>query len=758
MSSENFLDSGRRFGGSMNRLLHWAEDLRRRYGEALSPGAPAPAADQQPIPAPVVPPHQPSGREVLTIATASFPAQKPTPFEFRGYPPRKEDTSAPRYSALPISRRRFGSQLRRLEIPALDVLYINVASRILQSFRQQTPVFPIHEFLEFIQDQNENTMVKLSWQTLMKLTNDQNVESPLDLLKGARRIFEKRYFEMVKEVVRTGNQLVESGNQMDESYIFQHYAACRFSHDTSFSPHRGSLVTLPWRTLYDALRSGRFQAVAVLSKKLDFPLGFMEYSPEELISGWLDSGGLLPLHHLESACVLCSSMLEGAKHSLLTTDEIYMIMTLAFISGQIKFVDVLMNRTGHTWDSFDEYVWFAIGCVRHSTDSSSLMGLLSIQALQERFNAFTEDYYTEQDHGSGFYLILLLCSLQFKKAVYYVLKMEDPQKWISHAVHLAIAMEAAGILDMGGPEDEKVFSRHQIAQVVEMYGKAFAQVDLQANWQYQFFAARLRSPSEAQNEEILLDSIVDVLSRHNSLQDTELSRGAKEALIAFEPNPVEREALYETLGNRILTKGDFDLAFKAFLAGNDVEDALHTINKQITAKLRDLPCEPLLIQNKQYFNESTTHIALLSRKFATIHNRLQGQDVSRVEIRKAQKESNAIHEVFNMMSELWKGKYVKAMELFQELEFVPKRQQDISSYLIVLQEELPLVYSILDKVFCVFCRCCQSMEKKENWRRIFEEQIIVFQRFLEVAAQNGYSFANQVSRDLAQALSKLQTT
>eukprot|EP00210_Caulerpa_lentillifera_P007312 g6989.t1 len=759
MSFDPVLYSGRRFGGNMDRLLQLAEDLRDRSNAET-----AVSSQRTAIPQRIAPESSEriesihAAKKVLSIPTASFPDRKPLPFEFRGYPLREEDPYPPLHTALPISRRRFGAQLRRLEIPALDLLYINVACRILQSYRQQTPILPLHEFLEFIQDRDEDSMVKLSWSLLMKMTNNRTEDSAISLLKGARRVFESRYFEMVQEVVRHGNQLVEPGLDMDESYLFRHFAACRYSRETSFNPHRGGLVNLPWRTVYDALRSGRYQAVSILANRLDFPMGFVEYSPQEFFSAWLNSGGMLPLPYMEAACALCSSMLEGLQYSPLSTDEIYMIMTLAFVSGQIQFVDVLMSRTGHTWDSIDEYIWFAICCVRSGEDEANLIGMLTLDGMQKRFNAFTEEYYTQHgQQGSTLYMMLLLCSLQFKKAIQYVLKMEDHNKWISHAVHLAIAMESAGILDKGGPDDAKLFSREEIAQLVEMYGMTFSQVDLQANWQYQFFATRLRSVGEVQNDEILFDSIIEVLSRHNSSQDTELSRSAKEALIAFEPNPAERELLYETLGGRIFEKEDFDLAFKCFLAANNIKEALHTINKQIASKLRDLPCQPLVNLNKHYFDTSTTQVALLLRKFATIHNRLQGHEIAHSQIRRTQKESFALHAVFTMMSELWKGQYITAMELFQKLEFLPKKEQEISASLNRLQQELPLVYSILDKVFGVFCRCCQSMEQKDNWRQIFEEQIIIYQRLLQVAAENDYSLTNQVSRDLAEALSKLQT-
>ena len=494
MSANDYVSSSRVVGRSVRQIIEMGLELEKTLGPHPSPSpaqAVAPTAD------------------VLNIPSVTFARPDPIPFKFGGYPtiPAEE----PLLTEGPTRTR----QTETLVIPPMDEAYIMETSDLLKSYREERRPNAFESYLYAIPDSESDRLIGHVWKILHIMSKHHREGTPLvmNLLIGARQLFEKRFKDHLKET--TSSALLRSKNGMETDAADLYLSFVR-------SQNQDSLITFmapneiavdralqKWHVLYVALRSGDFEAAEILARGLVFPTGTLQHSPAHILKTWKRGGGRLPLPMITEVMTLCHGLLT--QPSTLTVNDHYLIRTMSFLCGHVATVDKLMAKTSARWDSAEEFLWFLLGCVRYLPTANGEQWIFSLRTFQERIRLYAQRLLEQSEHRSNIYIVALLSSLQFKTALKHLLGQRENHHWYVHGVHLAIALEYMGMLDLGGELDERAFPRRQIAQLLNQYSTIFRRSNTVAHFQYHFFANKLGSGSPQSMEEAMKENIAEYL-------------------------------------------------------------------------------------------------------------------------------------------------------------------------------------------------------------------------------------------------------
>lgn len=480
-------------GRPYDELLLMGQELQHQLGDAFST---PPPRRREPV------------RNVLSIPSVQFTPTARVPFGFGGYPSEAGPFRG-QFPALP------DHQPRQLEIPTSDQAYIAETADLLKHFRTEMRVNAFQRFSYAIPDEEAGSIIADVWGYLYSLTANGGDERPVffNLLKAARKGFEKRFKETMKKSIRPDFLTRETGLAMDSTHLYVGYARSQIDNEVFSRPHvpEGMEMTSQgWRVLYAALRCGDYNTARLLANHVHFPPDTTQRDPVYVMMAWMETTGRLPLPLIGEMMTLCESVLSQCPR--ISVDQHFMVKTLSFLCGCLEAVDRLMQLTMSEWDSIDEFLWFLLGCVRY-LPGRNLPWVFNLERLQARVNKYSEQFYVDEGTNPTRYIIALLCSLQFKKALKFMLKLENRERWFVHGVHIAIALEYMGMLDLGGAADERHFPRRLIAQIVEMYASTFQEVDEQAYFQYRFFFSMLSAPHGQTMEEAMLENIIEQIMR-----------------------------------------------------------------------------------------------------------------------------------------------------------------------------------------------------------------------------------------------------
>ena len=386
----------------------------------------------------------------------------------------------------------------------------------------------------------------------------------MDPIQGAKRFFEERFLSHVHKVARDCG--MPTGRTQDAIRMYVHKKLG--PHDTAYPA---------WALVYVSIRCGDYAAATEFASKAVFPGGCRCETPEYYLRTLMQRPSYVAccrFSELEQACL--QFMRHGARKKLSSAYR-YMLMSVAFLCGQIHVADTLISESAQSWDSLDEFLWFSLGCVRSGSGPSVPF---DYKRLRSRLSSYQEMYYTENGRHPMRYALVLFSGLQFGSALYYLMTQNvEAHSFVVHVVHMAIALHHHGLLELPEAADLKRLKSEDVADLVMHYGHSLAASKSQAAWHYYILTQKIRHRGEQVSNEDKARVLVDLLTRSCDVSVLETSDVLEHSVRSVD----ERRDIFEMAASQCADRKAFELAVVLYKMIDHVAGAAATCHRLVDA-------------------------------------------------------------------------------------------------------------------------------------------------------------------------------
>lgn len=179
----------------------------------------------------------------------------------------------------------------------------------------------------------------------------------------------------------------------------------------------------------------------------------------------------------------CEKMLRMIDRAGRPSYDRKKLILYAIISGSRRQIERMLRDLPNLFTTIEDFLWFKLSAVRDPPTSASSShfsneGLVpyTLEDLQSYLNKFEPVYYTKNGRDPLVYPYVLLLSVQFLPAIFYLSK-EGEEGVSIDAVHIAICLADCGVLLEGSGNQQKaglMDACAEVAGVIRQYGSVYS--------------------------------------------------------------------------------------------------------------------------------------------------------------------------------------------------------------------------------------------------------------------------------------------
>ncbi|XP_065827806.1 nuclear pore complex protein Nup93-like [Oscarella lobularis] len=485
------------------------------------------------------------------------------------------------FNPAPLSRQG-RSSLNNVEIAYARQIFIR-NENAMNGFQHSL----VHELRDIAEKFNDKD-IHDCWRLLAQMLEIQNLPSnphltgrqseavQMALLHEAKSFLEKRYRDFMMEMVSRNLLRAELGGKPGTFQLVKSYLKLKYPPDlqTGFEDGRvdGDDGPPVWPAIYYCMRCGDLDAAVQIAIKMRSTLGdFTNFMQE--YARCMEKGERLPAPALNRIRTLYRKSIR--THPDPFKKAVYCV--IGCCEPENNHSDVAVKT--------DDYMWIKLSQVQpnseglHAAKSEDHMSLAQLQStLLEEYG----ELHFKAAQMPLLYFRVLLLSLQFEAALEFLSRVEQHR---SHAVHFAIALHDAGVLNASESiqaplldRDDADEPRFNLAQLVVRYTHKFAATDPREALQYYYVLKEFKSPRG--KADLFVQCVSELVLE---TREFETLLGRLESDGSRKPGCIDRfkvnvQEIIDVVATDAETNGLFEDAVRLYDLAHKHDETLRTLN------------------------------------------------------------------------------------------------------------------------------------------------------------------------------------
>lgn len=200
------------------------------------------------------------------------------------------------------------------------------------------------------------------------------------------------------------------------------------------------------------------------------------------LAEWITTGGMVSHETALMASEECDKILRIGDRAGRPGYDRKKLLLYAIVSGCHRQIDRLLRDMQSLFSTIEDFLWFKLSCVRDVSSSVPSLVLsdrlvpYSLEDLQTYLNKYDSSYYTKNGKDPLVYPYVLLLSVQFLPAIFYLTKETGDEGYNVDAVHISIALADHGVLPEGAGAGHKLAVMDacaEVASIIRHYGSIY---------------------------------------------------------------------------------------------------------------------------------------------------------------------------------------------------------------------------------------------------------------------------------------------
>ncbi|KIZ06517.1 hypothetical protein MNEG_1431 [Monoraphidium neglectum] len=324
------------------------------------------------------------------------------------------------------------------------------------------------------------------------------------LVQGGRAHLSKLFARHVRNTISKHRAVAQRGGDPDQ--MRDAYLSVKFKDRGPLDFQQAGGQDTAWVQVYYALRCGlddlalRAAAKATDAAAAVRPLGGGGGgSLAPLLDAWLaDPAGFRAQH---GAAILreCERLVQAQPSKQPSIRADYMLLVYALLAGDARALDAATRRSPGLAPTIEDFMWLKLTAIRAcgatgasgpgnaSPGSGGGAPAYRLSDLQAELNRWPAKYYSREGAEPLLYVTVLLLSCQFRAALNCMsasrvshnefMATDDSAKALrGDAVHVAIALHFAGVLELRG-EEPASGPALDTSELLRSYGQRFVRID-----------------------------------------------------------------------------------------------------------------------------------------------------------------------------------------------------------------------------------------------------------------------------------------
>eukprot|EP00878_Enallax_costatus_P026786 GHUV01028785.1.p1 GENE.GHUV01028785.1~~GHUV01028785.1.p1 ORF type:complete len:713 (+),score=229.05 GHUV01028785.1:118-2256(+) len=505
--------------------------------------------------------------------------------------------------------------------------YVAVTKQLNQAAAEGTPMDPISAYgaaCEQYEDKTPDTLMSNCWKLLGDILSvararglnpgsDEYIDA---LLQGGRKHLENGFSNHMTGVISRHRSTAQRGADPDPLRDVQAYLAVKFRDKGTLDIQAPGGLDTTWTQVYYALRAGMTEvALKSAERAVDITQSRAGAgSIKQLLQHWLQDPDGFRRQNAPRMMQECERLLQGYSQKQNQLKQDYQVLIYSLLAGDSRSVDNLFKLSPGLFPTMEDYIWIKLSLVNtsrsaaaaaaaafgggggsgglynlsgsYSPSSGGAVGAVyTLTSLQQELNRWGPKYYSKNGKEPLLFLTVLLLSLQFKRALQFMLKEEMFKSYRLDGIHLAIALHFSQVLECdtddvaaGTPLDI------DLAAQVAAFGRRYVTTDSVTALQYYMLAAALAGGGRQEQGRLFRELLVQSKD-YGTLLGGGGAMGRGGAIAQFVPDPIKRQQLFESVAYDCQINQQPSEAIEMFMAAQKPRAALKIINQQLSAAI-----------------------------------------------------------------------------------------------------------------------------------------------------------------------------
>eukprot|EP00879_Flechtneria_rotunda_P017063 GHRR01017870.1.p1 GENE.GHRR01017870.1~~GHRR01017870.1.p1 ORF type:complete len:730 (+),score=267.93 GHRR01017870.1:831-3020(+) len=505
--------------------------------------------------------------------------------------------------------------------------YVSVVKQLNEAAAQGKQMDPITAFgaaCEQYEDKTPETLMSACWKLLgdvLAVAQSRGI-SPSDgseysdaLLQGGRNHLQAGFAVHMRGVISRHRSAAQRGADPDQLRDVQAYLAVRFRDKGTLDLQAPGGLDTTWAQVYYSLRAGWIDvALKAAERAVDVTQSrASNISVKQLLQHWLQDAAGFRQKHGARMVQECERLLQGYSHKQSQLKQDYQLLVYALLAGDNRSVDSLIKLNPSLLPTMEDYIWIKLSLVNTNPPAaaagvggggSSGSGLYNISGSfspssggglgapaytlagwQSELNRWGPKYYSKEGKEPLLFLTVLLLSLQFKRALSFLLKADMTKAYRLDGIHLAIALHFTGVLQVntdeplaGGPIELDLGAQ------LAAFGRRYVTIDSTTALHYYMLAAAVSGGGVKEQGRLFRELLVHSKD-YGTLLGGGGALGSGGAIQVFVRDPVLRQQLFEYVAYDCQINQQPDEARELYMAAQKPRAALKIINQQLSAEI-----------------------------------------------------------------------------------------------------------------------------------------------------------------------------
>ncbi|KAL5719890.1 Nuclear pore complex protein nup93a [Ranunculus cassubicifolius] len=401
--------------------------------------------------------------------------------------------SSPQFSAgpsrmdlVPLANKSILDQ--KASVYADVVRNLNNARERASPFKPATAFKTAYESLGLANTGGKSVSMQKIWHLIQTLVSEnvvtqRNVSRKMSLIIGARRHLEWGHEKYILDTIHSHPVQAALGGAVGNLPRIRAFLRVRLRDYGVLDFDAGDARRQPpidttWQQIYYCLRTGYYDEARniALQSRVSH-----QFAPQ--LSEWITTGGMVSAETASAASEECEKMLRMGDRVGRAGYDKKKLLLYSIISGSRRQIDRLLGEISTLFNTIEDFLWFQLSAVRDSPSGTSVVlndGMVpySLDDLQVYLNKFEPSYYTKNGKDPLVYPYVLLLSIQLLPAILYLSKETRDEGFDIDAVHISIALEDHGVMDLfTGGKLGVMDPFSEVASLIRQYGSMYLRSD-----------------------------------------------------------------------------------------------------------------------------------------------------------------------------------------------------------------------------------------------------------------------------------------
>ncbi|KAL4859943.1 Nuclear pore complex protein NUP93A [Chlorella vulgaris] len=565
------------------------------------------------------------------------------------------------------------------------------------------------------------------------------------LLAGARGYLEDNYVSYMQKVVAAHRAQASLGGAPGRLGLVHAFLRVKEKERGALDFDQPGGVDTTWQRIYCCLRAGFHSEAAQVSKSTREASTPRVGSASDLSAQLLawGEGGCRPLTGDPGVhtAAECERLLRDKSARQRHPFSAQRAMVHALLCGNNRAAEAVAKETPSFFPTIEDFLWFKLCLVRTQTTGASsssgggagssggLLDAYQLSDLQQYLQQYPASHYSHNGKEPLLYVVVLLLSLQFRAAVGFLSREAATKDYRLDAVHLAICLQHASVLDPSPADGGGGGGRAlDVGSLIHRYGKEFLYTDPQLALEYYMLAAAALGGSVQVKGQLLRELLVESKA-YGYLLGSGGAAGEGGALARFVPNPAERGAVLEAVAHECAASAQLEEAVELFMFAGRPRPALRILNQRLSDAVE------AAATSTARGGEVSTIVSRGDAAVAAMGSTQDPDDLREIEA------LDLLKSIGDMLAAKARGDHVRALQKLGELSFVPTERFRLQLCASSVNQLHPAVADRLPSVLLAAATALAASGKREQ---------------LQTVVAFAAAVSNRISQAMYQQLNQLQ--